>query len=233
MLKIFIDESGNLGYHEGYFIIAMIIAHNPKRIKNVIKSFCSYHSLTEVHSTDLDLPKKQFLINKLTKQQDYSISYIIADKMMIKKKRLFENNNLLFNYLLSFLLKDILKANTDDVYVHLDNRTQKVASANSLKDYIQIKAYAEWGYTKNLSIEYLDSKNSKVIQMTDLVANCIRRKYHWKNDDLYSRLNIVKSIKFPQKTFREQLVCPQIVLTEGVVNTILKVDINPMGSSNE
>lgn len=233
MLKIFIDESGNLGYNEGYFIIAMIIAHNPKRIKNIIKSFCGYHSLTEVHATDLDLPKKQFLINKLTKQQDYSVSYIIADKMMIKKKRLFENNNLLFNYLLSFLLKDVLKANIDDVCVHLDNRTQKVASANSLKDYIQIKAYAEWGFTKNLSIEYLDSKNSKVIQAADLIANCIRRKYHWKNDDLYARLNIVKSIKFPQETFREQIVCPQLVLTKGVAGTIIEVDINPVGSSNE
>lgn len=233
MLKIFIDESGNLGHNEDYFIIAMLIAHNPKRIKNIIKSFCGYHSLVEVHATDLDLPKKQFLINKLTKQQDYSVSYIIADKMMIKKKHLFENNNLLFNYLLSFLLKDVLKANTDDVSIHLDNRTQKVASANSLKDYIKIKAYAEWGFNKNLSIEYLDSKNSKVIQVADLIANCIRRKYHWKNDDLYKRLNIVKSIKFPQETFREQIICPQPNLTQGVVGPIIEVDINPMGSSNE
>lgn len=203
MLKVFIDESGNLGYNEGYFIIAMITAHKPKRIKNIIKSFCGYHSLDEVHATNLDLPQKQFLINKLTKQQDYGVSYIIADKMMIKKERLFKNNNLLFNYLMSFLLKDILKANTDDVYVYLDNRTQKVASVNSLKDYIQIKAYTEWGFTKNLSIDYLDSKNSKPIQMADLIANCVRRKYHWKKDDLYSRLNIVKSIKFPRETFRE------------------------------
>jgi len=203
MLKIFVDESGDLGYNEGHFIIAMIVAHDSKRIKNIIKSFCSYNSLEEVHAADLDLPRKQFLINKLTKQQDYSVSYIIADKMMIKKERLFQNNNLLFNYLMSFLLKDVVKANTDDVLLHLDNRNQKVSSANSLKDYIKIKAYAEWGFDKNLDIKYLDSKNSKVIQMADLIANCIRRKYRWKNDDLYSRLNIVKSIKFPQKTFRE------------------------------
>ena len=233
MLQIFIDESGNLGYNDGYFIIAMLIAHNPKRIKNIIKSFCGYHSLPEVHATNLDLPQKQFLVNKLTKQQDYNVSYIIANKMMVKKKRLFENNNLLFNYLLSFLVKDVIKANTDDICLYLDNRTQKVASANSLKDYIQIKAYAEWGFTKNFSVQYLDSRESKAIQMADLVANCIRRKYHWKNDDLYARLNIVKSIKFPQETFREKSVYPQAILTGRADGTIIQIDVSPMGSSKE
>lgn len=233
MLQIFIDESGNLGYNEGYFIIAMIVAHNPKRIKNIIKSFCGYHSLPEVHATDLNFPKKQFLINKLIKQQDYNVSYIIADKMMIKKKPLFQNNNLLFNYLLSFLVKDIIKANTDDIYLHLDNRTQKVASANSLKEYIQIKAYAEWGFTKNLFFEYRDSKESKALQMADLIANCIRRKYQWRIDDFYSRLNIIKSIRFPQANFRDELPHPQLNLTEIVDDSILIVDVNPMGSSKE
>ena len=153
--------------------------------------------------------------------------------MMVKKKRLFENNNLLFNYLLSFLVKDVIKANTDDICLYLDNRTQKVASANSLKDYIQIKAYAEWGFTKNFSVQYLDSRESKAIQMADLVANCIRRKYHWKNDDLYARLNIVKSIKFPQETFREKSVYPQAILTGRADGTIIQIDVSPMGSSKE
>ncbi len=233
MLKIFIDESGDLGYNENYFIIAMIASYNPKRIKNIIKSFCACHSLPEVHATNLSLPNKQFLINKLTKQQDYTISYIVVDKMMIKKKQLFKDNNLLFNYLISFLLKETIKSNTDDICLHLDNRTQKVASINSLKDYIRIKAYAEWNYNKNLSVCYLDSKNSKAIQMADLVANCIRRKYHWRIDDLYSRLNIIKSIKFPKETFRDEIPYPQSVLTNTVTETILEVDVNPIGSSKE
>ncbi|MFA6547426.1 MAG: DUF3800 domain-containing protein [Candidatus Magasanikbacteria bacterium] len=206
MLQVFIDESGNLGYNEGYFIIAMVVAHRPNRLKNIIKSFCSYHSLPEVHTTNLDFTQKQFLVNTLTKQQDdYSISYIIADKMKIENKLLFKNNNLIFNYLFSFLVKDIIKANTDDIFLYLDNRTQKVASANSLKEYIQIKAYMEWGFTKELRIEYKDSRTSKTLQMADLVASCIRRKYQWKNSDFYSRLNIIKSIKFPHSTFREDI----------------------------
>ncbi len=205
MIYAYIDESGNLGYNEGYFIIAMLSSNNPKRLKNIIKSFCAYKSLSEVHATDLSFPDKQYLVNKLVKQKDYSISYVIADKMMIENKKLFDNNNILFNYLFSFLVKDIIAANTGDIVLHLDNRTQKVASANSLKDYIHIKAFAEWGFDKNLVISYIDSKHSKAVQMADLVANCIHRKYRHGVSDFYSRLNIVKSIKFPSLSFRENL----------------------------
>jgi len=206
MLKVFIDESGNLGYNDGYFIIVMLVVHNQERIKNIIKNFCAYNSLVECHATDLDFVKKQFLVNKLTKQQDYSVSYIIADKMMIKESRLFQNNNLLFNYLFSFLVKDVIKANTGDVYFYLDNRTQKVASFNSLKEYITIKAYTEWGFNKNLFLEYKRSEDCKTIQMADLIASCILRKYRWKKNDFYSRLNINKSIRFPRVGFRENLL---------------------------
>lgn len=69
--------------------------------------------------------------------------------------------------------------------------------------------------------------------MADFVANCIRRKYQWKNDDFYSRLNIVKSIKFPRINFRDKLPQTQIYLTEISDNTIIKLDINPIGSSKE
>lgn len=234
MLHVFVDESGNLGYNEGHFIIAMIVLHNPKRIKNIIKSFCSYHSLEEAHASTLNFPQKQFLINKLTKQQDYNITYIIADKMMIKKKKLFDNNNLLFNYLFSFLVKDIIKANTDDVHFHVDNRTQKVASVNSLKEYIQIKAFTEWNFTKELQFEYRDSRECKQLQMADLVANCVWRKYQRKSEDFYSQLNIVKSLQFPQTTFRTELPIistPKLTKTEN--NAIITIDINPIGSSKE
>ncbi|MFA5248477.1 MAG: DUF3800 domain-containing protein [Patescibacteria group bacterium] len=206
MIYAYVDESGNLGRNEGYFIIAMLVSDNPKRLKNIIKSFCARKSIPEVHATDLSFPDKQYLVNKLVKQKDYSISYIIADKMMIENKKLFDNNNLLFNYLFSFLVKDIITSNIGDVVLHLDNRTQKVASVNSLKDYIHIKAFAEWGFDKNLTINYIDSKHSKSVQMADLVANCIHRKYRHGTNDFYSRLNIVKSIKFPSQTFRDRLI---------------------------
>jgi hypothetical protein len=205
MLQIFIDESGDLGMNDGYFIIAMLVAYDSKRIKNLVKNFCAENGREEIHAYDLNFVQKQDIINKLTKQTDYNVSYIVADKMMINKKELFSDNNLLFNYLFSFLVKDVFRADTDDIYLYLDNRTQKVASINSLRDYIKIKAYFEWGFTKNMTVEYVDSKMCKAVQMVDLIANSVRRKYVHGQVDFYNRLHIIKSIKFPKNTFRASI----------------------------
>ncbi len=205
MLQIFVDESGDLGLNEGYFVIAMLVAHDPKRLKNLVKNYCAKNKLDEIHAFKLPFVEKQDLINTLTKQADYNVSYIIADKMMITNKELFKSNNLLFNYLFSFLVKDVIKANTDDIFIYLDNRTQKVSSINSLRDYIKLKALTDWGFTKELRIEYHDSKVCKTVQMADLVASCIRRKYFHKKSDFYDKLHIVKSIKFPKTTFRASI----------------------------
>lgn len=205
MLKIYIDESGDLGLNEGYFVIAMLIAHDSHRIKNIIKNFCAKNCFKEAHACKMSFPNKQFLVNELVKQADYSVSYIVVDKMMVENKKLYESNNLLFNYLFSFLVKDVFKANTDDIRLYLDNRNQKVASMNSLSEYIKIKALTSWGFDKNIIFEYCDSKDYKALQMVDLVASCIRRKYVYKISDFYDRLNIIKGIRFPRGKFRDNI----------------------------
>lgn len=86
--------------------------------------------------------------------------------------------------------------------IYMDNRNQKVASINSLSEYIKIKAMTSWGFDKDVKFQYCDSRDHKALQMVDLVANCIRRKYVHKKSDFYNRLNIVKSIRFPQGKFR-------------------------------
>ncbi len=202
MLKIYIDESGDLGLNEGYFIIAMILVQNTNRMKNIVKNFCAETGKEELHAFELTFNQKQKLINKVVKQDDYEVSYIVADKMMISNKSLFKDNNILFNYLFSFLVKDVFESNTDDVHICLDNRIQKVASNNSLKDYIKTKARGEWGFEKEMDICYFDSKKCKAVQIADLVASCIRKKYVYKKDGLYNQLNIKKSIRFPRGLFR-------------------------------
>jgi hypothetical protein len=205
MLKIYVDESGNLGLNEGYFVIAMLVPSNSKRIKNIIQRFCAYHSIEEAHACHLFFPDRQFLVDKLNQQKDYTVSYIVVDKMMVNNEALFKSNNLLFNYLFSFLVKDIFKENLDDIAICLDNRNQKVASVNSLSEYIKIKAYTSWGFTKEVTFKYYDSRDVKALQMVDLVAHCVYKKYTSKKEDLYNKLNISKSIKFPIERFRDTI----------------------------
>ncbi len=201
MKKLFIDESGNLGKKDRFFVIAMLTPQRSKRIVNFIKRFIAKNnSITEIKANSLDFVNKQNLLNKLNQANDCGISYIVADKNHIEP-RLFSDKNLCYNYLLSFLLKKTIKYSNEDVCVLLDNHSIKVKSINSLCEYIKIKAITEWNFNYNLDISYVDSKNSKVIQATDIVANAVYAKYNYNKSHLYNILKIDESIKFPNAKF--------------------------------
>ena len=202
MTTIYVDESGDLGQKgERFFVIALVIPQNCKRIKNIIKHFCSANKLEEVKACQLKFPEKQNLLKKLVSVDDHSISYIVADKNNIRNKKLFEDKNLIYNYLFQWLIKSIIKNSSEDIDIILDNHSIKVKSINSLRDYIKIKAYAEWGVTSNISIRYIDSKDCKAIQIADIIANVVYGHYLHDKPHLYGMMKIEKSIKFPEGQF--------------------------------
>lgn len=163
MKTFFIDESGDLGTKERYFIITLLAPQKSKRIGNFMKKFCARNNIQEVKASQLSFPHKQFILNKLCSANDYTTSYIVADKLNIDNKKILEDKNLCYNYLFSFLVKKTIKSTPEDITLFLDNHSTKVKSINSLADYIKIKAYTQWGFTHNLNICYVDSKDSKVV----------------------------------------------------------------------
>jgi hypothetical protein len=201
MRTFFIDESGDLGTKGRYFIITLLASQKGRRISNFMRKFCAKNSLQEVKASQLSFPQKQFIFNKLCSANDYTISYIVADKFNIDNKKILEDKNLCYNYLFSFLVKKTVKSTQEDITLLLDNHSTKVKSINSLADYIKIKAFTQWGFTHDLSISYVDSKNSKIVQATDVVSNAIYAKYTYGKNHFYSKLTISESIKFPYSKF--------------------------------
>ena len=132
---------------------------------------------------------------------DYTVSYIVADKLNIDNKKILDDKNLCYNYLFSFLVKKTIKSTREDITLLLDNHSTKVKSINSLADYIKIKAFTQWGFAYNLDIRYVDSKNSKVVQAADVVSNAIYAKYTYGKNHFYNKLTISESIKFPYNRF--------------------------------
>lgn len=201
MKSLFIDESGDLGKKGRYFVIAMLAPQDGKRIVNFMRDFCAEKGIQEVKASQLTFPQKQFLFNKLCSFDDYSVSYIVADKTNIDNKKLFNDKNLLYNYLLSFLVRKSVQNSNEDVNILLDNHSIKVRSVNSLVDYIRIKAYTQWDFKGDLSLSYVDSKDSKLIQAADLISNAIYWKYVHGKTNIYNMLQIEESIKFPHDKF--------------------------------
>src|SRR3989344_5105231 len=197
MKTIFVDESGELGMKHRYFVIAMLVPQRSKRIVNIMKRFITRNNLPEVKGSLLAIPDKQHIIHAINQANDCVISYIVVDKNNIDNKKLFADKNLFFNYLLSFLFKNTIKHANDGISICLDNRTIKVGSVNSLADYVRIKAYTSWNFQHNINISFVNSRDSKVVQATDVVANAIYAKYLYGQDHLYKMLTIGESIKFP------------------------------------
>ena len=201
MKTFFIDESGDLGTKGRYFVITLLAPQKSKRISNFMRKFCAKNSLQEVKASQLSFPQKQFVFNKLCSANDYTISYIAADKLNIDNKKILEDKNLCYNYLFSFLVKKTVKSTQEDITFLLDNHSTKVKSINSLADYIKIKAFTQWGFRYDVSIRYVDSKDYKVVQAADVVSNAIYAKYTYGKDHFYSKLTISESIKFPYSKF--------------------------------
>jgi hypothetical protein len=206
-MQIFVDESGNLGTKGRFFVITALIPQNPKRLKNIIKSSCVKFGsngtpLEEIKGCKLDFTQKQDIFQRFGSKDDFSCSYIVADKKHLNSK-VFNDKNLCYNYLANYLFKPIIKGASEDIEVILDNHTTKVASVNSLEDYIKIKSWTEWGFKNEIAFCYKDSKDCKNLQAVDLMSNAIYQRYDYNKKHIYSlfKRHILYCIKFPFAKF--------------------------------
>lgn len=117
--------------------------------------------------------------------------------------RIVKDKNLCYNYLSSLLFKPILKGLADNIQIILDNHTVKVASINSLTDYIKLEAYSKWDFNHELAFEYKDSMDVKNLQAIDIIANTIYRRYTYKQKHPYGLIEpkFLHHIKFPYSKF--------------------------------
>jgi len=206
-MQIYIDESGNLGRKTRFFVIAASIPQNPKRIKNIIKRGCVKLGnqncvLDEIKASILTFPQKQNILTTLNDKDDFTCSYVVADKNHLKP-RVIQDKNVCYNYLTSHLLKPIVKGANENIQIILDNHTVKVTSLNSLKDYIKIEAYTKWGFSNDITFEYKNSKKCKNLQAVDIMANTIYGHYNYNKMHLYNMLNskFLHRIRFPYRKF--------------------------------
>ncbi len=199
-----IDESGNLGKGDTYFVLTMFNTDDRKKAKRVLRKFQYKHTKKEeIKGSQLDVAKKQTLLSTM-KQFNYGVHYIVADKTQTTLFQRKEDKNLIYNYLLHFIVVNVIKQNlsSDSLHFHLDNHTIKVKSLNSFSDYIKLKAM-EHDYEGEIHVTYFDSQNHILIQAADVMSNIIWNKYEKNRNHLYNLIkpNIKTSYKFPLAAF--------------------------------
>jgi hypothetical protein len=204
------DESGNLGKSGRYFTIACVGSTDMKPLANVVKkaslktkqTFPKYSDFTEIKAKDSYPFIKDYFLNKIV-SKDIDIRYIVADLNHVKKS-LIDDENLLYNYMLQFLIVPVaMRKDINRLVLNLDKRSVKVGSINSFADYIRIELNYRLGLNIEVEVNYFESQNSYAIQAADFVANAINSKYEYNYNYFYDilRPKIVHSELFPRRLF--------------------------------
>lgn len=205
-MRIYIDESGNLGQQGRYFLITCLMPPSSNRIKNLVKecrvNFGGGQPLAELKGYGLSFPNRQYFINKLTSAKDFEFAYIVADKKHLRPQLLCRQA-ICFSYLTGHLLRPIVSKASEDVEIVCDNRNIAIASGKSLQEYLQVKAYSEWGFQHQLNLNFADSASHNHLQCVDVISNTIFGRFQLNKEHFYNLLEPYKKhgIRFPHKFF--------------------------------
>lgn len=138
--------------------------------------------------------------------KDISVSYIVVDLEHIEKK-LLKDKNILYNFAAKILIAKLITKidNGTTINIIFDNKTTKISSKNSLREYIIAYLLYEEGLDINIHFEYKDSDacDAYIIQAADYVANAVYSECEYGNciytDILKSKISIKQH--FPYKNF--------------------------------
>ena len=218
MTYVYLDESGDLGWsfdkpyrHGGssrHLTIAALIVpdglrHHPKRIIKDIYKVTKTSSSCELKGSSLSPQQKILFANKacalINKQPLIKITTITVYKPNVLE-HIRKDQNIIYNYMASFLLLDNIKDFPEIEFVP-DERTIKVKCGNSLVDYLQTKLWFELNSITVIRNKPQQSHNSLNIQFADFVSNIIWGNYEHSNSSAYNILNSVviqKKLFFPK-----------------------------------
>lgn len=136
---------------------------------------------------------------------DNDIFYLVAHKKHLKLLQISvkDKTNLTYNYLAGMLLTAIARKYNDDIRVIFDQRSTKVTSMDSLKDYARIKVLSDPNFLHSIEFIQLDSKNDHGLQVADIISGTVYKAYENKKPHFLSVINghVVGRIRFPQHKF--------------------------------
>ncbi len=233
-MEIYLDESGDLGwtfthpYRQGgssrYLTIASLLVsankkHLPSRI--IRDSYKKFSWPTHIEKKWSQMRKNEriwFAKQATLLQSNYpkDIKYI---SITVKKENVQPHircdSNKLYNYMIGLSLLDEMSAHSAITFVP-DHRNVKVASGNSLHDYLQTKLWFDKQSTTILTTQPCNSATSKNVQFSDMLSGIVQGHFEDGNSKPWDeiRQNISYKTLFFNDNFlsRQPLFLPLVAL---------------------
>jgi hypothetical protein len=201
--NVYADESGDLGwifdkpFREGgssrYLTIAFLLCpseltHLPKRVVKRLYEKRGQSPSQELKASQLKSDEREFfaasVVSLLQKHPEISIFSITVNKPKVSE-HIQADPNKLYNYMVKLCLIDYIM-NEDLINFIPDPRSIKVASGNSLVDYLQTVLWFELGSKTRIHSQYVESSKSLCLQFIDIVAHIVWRNYEAQDGTAFS-----------------------------------------------
>lgn len=190
IMKLYIDESGSITEDNSnknkFFVISCLEIKNDYRAirqfrnskKKIIDKYKNLDLRQEIKGSQMPYEMKEKIFNDFRSKTDAKFHFIIADNHKLKSS-LRRQSSLTFNYLISLLIRSIIKENKisheNTLYLLIDERNQSVESTNSLEEYLKIEFTIKNNIFDNVIVKYKDSKTKDLVQAADVFANTLYR----------------------------------------------------------
>ena len=209
-MQIYLDESGDLGWKfdqpfraggsSQYLTLSFLVlpSGHIKRPKKIIRDlYRKYDWQSEKKAADATPNQKRIfcdLAKKVLGQYpDIKVDIITVRKSNVQS-HIRQDANKLYNYMVGLVVPEYVagEANFDLIP---DERSIKVKSQNSLKDYLQIKLWFDLKYKTVVNCYPAVSSGNYNLQFADWIAHCIWAKYENSENSFFDILRPVVRIR--------------------------------------
>tara|TARA_R110002051_G_scaffold149010_1_gene221539 strand:+ start:5958 stop:6611 length:654 start_codon:yes stop_codon:yes gene_type:complete len=203
---VFLDESGDLGFKftapylrggsSRFLTMAFFVVPNNKQVllKRIVRKTYEKYKFkagTEVKGSVLTIEQKIFIcqsiVNLINKNPEIFVCSISVKKQNVQE-HIRRDANLLYNFMMKLSVLD--KINTHShVTLLRDNKTVKIASGNSLIDYLQTTLFFEHNSPTIITDSPQDSKKWLALILVDWLNNIVFGHYENGNSNPYQILS--------------------------------------------
>jgi hypothetical protein len=196
-VKIYIDESGDLGFTNRaspFFVIAAIIVHDPLAIRRCFAKVRrnrlrkKYREIPEFKFNNSSPEIKRRILACIA-SADVQIAYCVLRKEQVYS-HLRSNHQIVYNYLTGSLISHIIQRFCTDgeVAITVDKSLNGI-QREAFDQYLVYKTFEKNQASDladiSITIEHTDSKNEPCIQAVDFIAGALHY-YYRTDDDVYS-----------------------------------------------
>jgi hypothetical protein len=197
-LRIYLDESGDLGFHfekkgtSRYFIITLLvcydemIANNFKKavrrtLKNKLKT--KKARLIELKGTDTTLAVKKYFYQNVSNSNGWHLYGIVLDKHLLKSKLIsVPNERRIYNYLSKEILRQVSLIEIKSRLLLVVDKRKGAKGINEFNRYLSSHLEAMLPLNVQYNISHEKSHESPILQAVDMFCWGIRRSYELKDD---------------------------------------------------